>query len=131
MPTSPVVGDPFRLVISRGASCQSPYPGGVRLYLAPHERRPDPEPLLTDDRKAVLVGTGVWVVLLVAAIATRGALAESGRTWWIWTCAAGAGLGLLGLAYLHHREVRQRRESVEATAEEPHVRDAVPPRRGR
>jgi hypothetical protein len=82
----------------------------VRLYLRPEERRPDPEPLRTDDRKAVLVGIGAWLVLLAVTLVVRGNLVDSGRGWWIWTCAAGAGLGVAGLAYLHHREVRQRRE---------------------
>lgn len=102
----------------------------VRLYLAPHERRPDPEPLPTDDRKAVLVGTVVWLVLLVAALVMRDALVEAGRAWWIWTCAAGAGLGLLGLAYLHHREVRHRPEDSRTAPPQGPVRARVPPRRG-
>jgi Protein of unknown function (DUF2530) len=80
----------------------------VRLYLWPHERRPDPEPLRTDDRKAVLVGIGVWLVLLVGAFVARGQLVASGHGWWLWTCAAGAALGLFGLGYLHRREVRHR-----------------------
>lgn len=80
----------------------------MRLYLRPSERRPDPEPLKTDDRKAVLVGTVVWVMMLAAAVLARDELLRSGRGWWIWTCAAGAVLGFLGLGYLHHREVRHR-----------------------
>jgi hypothetical protein len=80
----------------------------VRLYLRPHERRPDPEPLQTDDRKAAGVGIGVWLALLVVAVGFRNDLVSDGRGWWIWTCVAGAALGVLGLAYLHHREVRQR-----------------------
>ena len=103
----------------------------MRLYLAPHERRPDPEPLATDDRKAVLAGTVVWLVLLVAALVGRNALVDAGRTWWIWTCAAGAGLGLLGLAFLHHREVRRRQERPPAASGPREVRAPAPPRRGR
>lgn len=80
----------------------------VRLFLAPHERHPDPEPLRTDDRKAVLVGIGIWLVLLAATLVFRDDLVATGRGWWTWTCAAGAGLGVLGLAYLHHREVTRR-----------------------
>jgi hypothetical protein len=78
----------------------------VRLYLRPEERRPDPEPLRTDDRRAVLVGIVCWLVLLVAALVTRNQLLDAGRGWWIWTCAAGAGLGVLGLGYLHRRRMR-------------------------
>jgi hypothetical protein len=80
----------------------------VRLYLRASERRPDPEPLRTDDRKAVLVGAAVWAVMLAATLAVRADLVAQGRGWWVWTCVAGAGLGVAGLAFVHHREVRQR-----------------------
>lgn len=80
----------------------------MRLYLRPHERRPAPEPLKTDDRRAVLVGIIVWLALLLVTLIMRDTLVLTGRGWWIWTCAAGAGLGVLGLAYLHHREVSTR-----------------------
>ena len=106
----------------------------MRLYLAPHERRPDPEPLRTDDRKAVLVGTVIWILLLLAAVATQEALVASGRGWWLWTAAAGAALGLLGLAYLHHREVQQRRGARPGDGGSPGgrtVREPSPPPRGR
>jgi hypothetical protein len=80
----------------------------VRLLLRPEERRPDPEPLKTDDRKATGVGTVVWAVLFVAALLFRDELQRAGHGWWVWCAAAGFGLGLLGLAYLHRREVRRR-----------------------
>ena len=88
----------------------------------------------TDDRKAVLVGTVVWVLLLVAALATRDGLVESGRDWWVWTCVAGAALGLVGLGYLHHREVQQRPDAGQEPAGADRgrrVREPSPPRRGR
>ena len=106
----------------------------MRLYLAPHERRPDPEPLRTDDRKAVLVGTVIWVLLLFVAVVRQDALAASGRGWWLWTTVAGAVLGLLGFAYLHHREVRQRREAGADGGHSPGgrtLREPSPPPRGR
>lgn len=84
------------------------YTAPVRFYLRPEERHPDPEPLHTDDRKAVLVGTVIWLLGLAATLIQREDLAAAGRSWWVWTCAAGAGLGLLGLSYLHHRELRGR-----------------------
>jgi hypothetical protein len=80
----------------------------VRILLHPVERRPDPEPLRTDDRKAVLVGIGVWLVLGVVALVRVDELRADDRGWWLWCCAAGVALGLAGLAYLHVREVRRR-----------------------
>jgi len=75
----------------------------VRLTPRPEERRPDPPPLPTNDRRTVDVGTIVWGVLLVLAIAFHGRLGESGHGWWVWVPVAGVLLGLLGLWYLGRR----------------------------
>jgi hypothetical protein len=65
-------------------------------------RRPDPEPLKTNDMLTVLVGIGLWAVALVVLLIVRPA-----ETWTIWTCAAGIGLGFLGLLYIHRRDAKQ------------------------
>jgi dolichyl-phosphate-mannose--protein O-mannosyl transferase len=75
----------------------------VRLFLRPHERRPDPPPLRTDDRTVVLAGTLVWAVLLAVALLARTSLQEQGRGWWVWTCVTGIVLGAVGLTYVHSR----------------------------
>lgn len=80
----------------------------VPFYLPRHQRRPDPEPLRTDGRRSVLVGTALWVALLVVSLVVRDDLVAAGRGWWTWTCVAGAVLGLVGLAYLHHRALSDR-----------------------
>ena len=72
----------------------------MRLYQRSADRRPDPPPLATNDRVIVLVGIGLWLVALVAALVMHDRLAGDGRTWWIWTAATGIGLGLAGLVYL-------------------------------
>lgn len=72
----------------------------MRLYQRSAGRRPDPEPLRTNDRATVLVGIGLWVVALVAALLLRDRLAAEGRGWWTWTALVGIGLGLVGLGYL-------------------------------
>ena len=60
-------------------------------------RRTDPEPLRTDDRRTVLIGILAWAVAGLALLPFAGALFGSGRGWWFLTCAAGVGLGLVGL----------------------------------
>ncbi|MET3767737.1 hypothetical protein ABIB15_000399 [Marisediminicola sp. UYEF4] len=75
----------------------------MRIWLKDADRRPDPAPVKTDDRKAVLVGTGAWVVALVALLVVM-PTAEGDNRWWLLTCAIGVGLGLLGLIYTHHRQ---------------------------
>ncbi len=80
----------------------------MRLLLRPEERRPDPEPLQTDDRKAIGVGTVIWAVLAVVALVFRAELQRAGDGWWVWSAVAGFALGILGLGYLHLRELRRR-----------------------
>jgi hypothetical protein len=44
-----------------------------------------------------------------------GQLAENGRTWWLWTCLAGFGLGVIGWDYCRRRKRRrQQREAADA-----------------
>ncbi|HEY6796706.1 MAG TPA: hypothetical protein VI248_18690 [Kineosporiaceae bacterium] len=57
----------------------------------------------------MLVGTGIWAVLWLAALLLHGPLHEAGRDWWIWTPPAGIALGALGLRYLERREQQVRR----------------------
>ncbi len=68
-------------------------------------RRPDPEPLETNDVAAVTLGTSLWVIALVLLLALRVAGAWEHDSW-IWVCAAGIFLGLIGV-----RKVRRRRAS--------------------
>ncbi|TXK19367.1 DUF2530 domain-containing protein [Homoserinibacter sp. GY 40078] len=79
----------------------------MRFWLRDDERRPDPEPVPTDDRTAILVGLALWVVGFAVLLAFAGTLVESGRVSWLWTCLVGIGLGLVVLVYTHR--VRRRR----------------------
>ncbi|MFF1573213.1 DUF2530 domain-containing protein [Leifsonia sp. NPDC058292] len=72
----------------------------MRLWLRDSERRPDPVPAETDDRKAVLVGLGLWAVGFVLVLLFLRPLADAGDGWWLWTVVVGLALGLVGLAYL-------------------------------
>ena len=72
----------------------------MRLWLRDSERRPDPVPVETDDRRAVLVGLSLWLVALVVVLVFGGQLAAAGDGWWFWTVIVGLVLGLVGLAYL-------------------------------
>lgn len=60
------------------------------------DRKPDPPPLETDDVRTVAVGTALWAIALVVSVV----LGESEAAW---TCAAGLGLGFVGLAYVRRR----------------------------
>lgn len=66
--------------------------------------REAPEPLEGPIRGTVIVGTSLWFVLFLAQLPFYGWYADHGHTWFIWTCAAGAGLGVLGFWYVMARE---------------------------
>src|SRR5215469_8023562 len=66
-------------------------------------RRPaQPAPLPpreADDRLVGGVITAAWAVALVVLAIARDALPPDSR-WWVWTCAAGFGMGLFGMWYV-------------------------------
>ena len=70
----------------------------MRLWLKDSERRPDPAPAKTDDRKPMLVGLALWLAGLVAVL-----LLAPGNPGLFWTCVVGLALGLIGLLYVRTR----------------------------
>lgn len=72
-------------------------------------RRQAPDPLEGNVVAAVLVGTVVWAALFLVQLPFYGWFSDHGHTWWLWTCLAGAGLGLLGLWLVRRREAALRR----------------------
>ncbi|MEO3854457.1 DUF2530 domain-containing protein [Acrocarpospora sp. B8E8] len=66
-------------------------------------RKPDPEPLQTNDSATILAGIGLWAIALVVLLIIRPA-----QSWWIWTCVAGMGMGGFGLIYVYRRDQRER-----------------------
>ena len=83
---------------------RSGYPDRVRIWLKDSERKPDPAPVKTDDRKAILVGIAAWIAALAVLLVFLGPLTEAGGGWWLWTCVAALALGLIGLLYTHWRQ---------------------------
>jgi uncharacterized membrane protein len=75
----------------------------VRLYQRSAGRRPDPPPFATNDRATILVGIGLWLVVLVLTLVFHGRLADEGRAWWTWTAVSGIAGGALGLLYVTRR----------------------------
>lgn len=79
---------------------------GKRTYLiAPVE------PLDVDGVRTVQVGTALFLVAFVGLLPFYGRLEEDGRTWLLWMCLTGVGLGLLGTEYCkRRRQLRAERE---------------------
>ncbi len=74
-------------------------------------------PVDVDGVRTISIGTVLWSVAFLVLVFQRDSLEAQDREWWLWTCLAGAGLGLLGLEYCRHR-----RDAIER---------AQPPRGGR
>ena len=77
----------------------------MRLWLKDSERRPDPIPAMTDDRRAVAVGLVAWVVAAIVILVTANPFGGGNPTI-IWTCVVGIALGIVGLIYTSRRHRR-------------------------
>ncbi|KQW06333.1 hypothetical protein ASC66_07435 [Leifsonia sp. Root4] len=75
----------------------------MRFWLKDSERRPDPLPVRTDARKAVLAGTALWVIAAVLCALFLPQLDAAGFAWWLGCALFGAVLGLIGLVVVQRR----------------------------
>jgi hypothetical protein len=75
---------------------------GSRTYIVANV-----EPLDVDGTRTVAVGSVLWLVAFVLLLPFYGRLEESDRVWWLWTCLAGFGLGVLGWDYCRRRRNRR------------------------
>ena len=75
----------------------------MKLWLKDSERKPDPVPVKTDDRKVVLVGLVLWIIALGVMLVLLPQLQESGFVWVLWTVVGGLVLGLGLLVYTARR----------------------------
>ena len=71
----------------------------MRLFIKDSERRADPAPVKTDDRKVILVGLVLWILALAGMLVFLPALQASELVWLLWTVVVGLGLGLVLLVY--------------------------------
>lgn len=84
-----------------------------RLGLSRGGRRPDPAPARTDARKALLVGTAAWLVVLAFSLVWRDAIGEAAFAVLLPTAIIGAVLGVAGLVVV---QLRRRRAAGGGTA---------------
>ncbi len=79
------------------------------------------EPLDVDGVRTIGFGALLWLVAFVALLPFLAALQDAGRLWWLWTCLAGFGLGLVGWEYCRRRRahLRGRRTPPEGGEPEP------------
>ncbi|MGN6161363.1 MAG: DUF2530 domain-containing protein [Marmoricola sp.] len=77
------------------------YEIGRRRYAVAAVREIDPSGVRT-----VTAGTIVWAVAFVLLLPFWGHLSSSGHLWWLWTCAAGFGFGVIGIDHCRRRARR-------------------------
>ncbi|MFT4287565.1 DUF2530 domain-containing protein [Nocardioides sp.] len=77
---------------------------GKRTYLVA-----DVEPLDVDGVRTVAVGTLLWAIAFVALLPFYARLQDDGRGWWLWTCLAGTGLGLIGIEICRRARAKRNR----------------------
>ncbi|MBT2398528.1 DUF2530 domain-containing protein [Streptomyces sp. ISL-100] len=63
-----------------------------------------PEPLEGPVVATIVGGTILWFVLFLVQLPFYGWFDDRDATWWVWTCLAGAGLGLIGIWYVRGRD---------------------------
>ena len=68
----------------------------------------DVAPLDVDGVRTVVIGTALWGLAFLGLLPFYGRLADAGRVWWLWTCLAGFGLGLIGVEVCRRRAQRDR-----------------------
>jgi len=67
------------------------------------------QPLDVTGGRTVTIGIVMWALAFVALLPFYSTLRDDGNGWWLWTCVAGVGLGLLGRAYCNRREEKLRK----------------------
>ncbi|MEV7420295.1 DUF2530 domain-containing protein [Streptomyces sp. NPDC089919] len=79
-------------------------------------QHPAPEPLEGPVVATITGGTILWFAMFVVQLPFYGWFADRDLLWWVWTCAAGGGLGLIGVWYVRARDAALKRHAAEATA---------------
>ena len=81
-------------------------------------RRPDPEPLETDDRWVVVIGSALWLVAFVVLLVFfRTDLRHHHTEWWLWSCWIGIALGAYGFRFVSRRQRAIARDRAQRTQE--------------
>ncbi len=82
-------------------------------------KREAPEPLEGPIVPTVVGGTILWFALFLVQLPFYGWFDDHGHTWWLWTCLAGAGLGLIGIWYVRRRDAAIKNAASAQEAQEP------------
>lgn len=73
--------------------------------------RPKLEPMRINEAKVIWIGIGLWAAAFAVMLPFRKTLVDEGHGWWLYTCLAGAGLGMVGLPMVGQRKKVMARET--------------------
>ncbi len=68
----------------------------MRFYVKDSERKPDPEPIKTNAKLAIIVGLILWVIALLFLV-FQATQASAQKSWYTTTCIVGIILGVYAL----------------------------------
>jgi hypothetical protein len=68
------------------------------------------QPLDVTGVRTMAVGASLWLVALLVLLPFQDSLQDQGRGWWLWTCAAGLVIGLIGVEHCRRRRSRPPRQ---------------------
>jgi hypothetical protein len=77
----------------------------AKVFVPHHKRKPDPEPVKTNPQGVLLLGTLVWLFVLVMILSFLDTLSASGFGWWLYTAIVGISLGIVGFLYVRIRRL--------------------------
>ncbi|GHC60115.1 DUF2530 domain-containing protein [Streptomyces flavofungini] len=86
--------------------------GAMAKWTPRHEA---PEPLEGPVVATITGGTILWFALFLVQLPFYGWFDDRDLTWWVWTCLAGGGLGLIGIWYVRSRDAALKRAAAETT----------------
>ena len=78
-----------------------------------------PEPLEGPVVATITGGTILWFVLFLVQLPFYGWFDDHGHLWWLGTCLAGAGLGLIGIWYVRKRDAAIKRALAAGPSTDP------------
>ncbi|MFI7015640.1 DUF2530 domain-containing protein [Streptomyces sp. NPDC050164] len=88
-------------------------------------RHEAPEPLEGPVVATVTGLTILWFVLFLVQLPFYGWFDDHGYTWWLWTCLAGSGLGLIGIWYVRRRDAAIKRAAAQDLTATPPAEQGV------
>ncbi|MEV0689680.1 DUF2530 domain-containing protein [Streptomyces sp. NPDC050388] len=89
---------------------------GLSRWFTGTPKHEAPEPLEGPVVATIVGGTIIWFALFLVQLPFYGWFDDHGHTWWLWTCLAGGGLGLIGIWYVRRRDAAIKRAQAAAAA---------------